>query len=97
MPVDQDAAGLELIEAGDQLCQRGFARAGVPDNGQVFTGLDGQAEIRQHRFIFSIAEGNVLEADHALSERGTSWLSVWTTFGSASIRAKMRSAALKPD
>ena len=67
--VDQYPPGLKLVEAGDQLRQRGFPRAGMADDGQVLAGPDGQAEVGQHRLVISISKRNVLEADFTFQLR----------------------------
>ena len=95
LAIDQQLPALELVEARHQLAQARFARAGVPDQRQGLAGLDGQVEVFQHLLIGGIAEIQVAELDRPC-RCGAGRLSVWTTRGSASIRAKTRSLAARP-
>ena len=43
--VQQNAAGGDLVEAHHKAGERGFARAGVADNGDRLAGLDGEGDV----------------------------------------------------
>ena len=65
--VDLDGAGLGVVEAAEQLGQRGLARAVLADDGQRRPGRDGQVEARRApaRSLARVGEGDVAEADLA--------------------------------
>ena len=44
LPVDEDTAALHIVKAQQQVDQRGFARAGAPDQPHFFAGADVQVQ-----------------------------------------------------
>src|SRR5579875_38310 len=74
LPIDEDLAALELVETRHKLCQARLTGPGVPDDSHRFSGLDRQAEIRQHRLPVIVAEKDVPELDAALKTRDGSLL-----------------------
>ena len=65
VPVDQDLAALELVEARDQLAKRRLARAGVPDERERLPGGNRQVEVAQDRLLIGVAEVDIAELDLA--------------------------------
>lgn len=59
--VDGDAAAGDVIEAGQQAADCGFARAGRADKSNRIPGVDLQADLLQYRTIVVIAEADVSE------------------------------------
>ena len=65
--VDEHAALRRLKEAADEVHERGFARAGLADDGDVRALRDLEAEVLQHVLAaVGVAEGDVLELDIAV-------------------------------
>ena len=95
VPVNRQRTRLELVEARDQLGNRRLARASVPNQGQILSGLDAQVEVPENRFLVRITE-KCRFSKQPPPKLGTSRSSVWMTLGSASISAKARSAAANP-
>jgi hypothetical protein len=48
--VQENAAGGDLVEAHHEAGERGFARAGVTDDGNCLAGLDGEGDVLQDPF-----------------------------------------------
>jgi hypothetical protein len=64
--VDEDAAGLRLVQPGEQLDQGRLAGAVQPYDRQRPPGLDREVEVAQHRPVaVAVAEGDPVEADLA--------------------------------
>ena len=63
--VDQNASLIHVIEAGDQVDERGFARAGRPDNRDDLARRDVQTDVVQHGMIGIVAECDALELHRA--------------------------------
>src|SRR5712664_2705800 len=69
--VEQDLAALNVIEAKKERDERGFAGAGVADDGEGLAGLDAERDITENPIIFAgirdgaIAEPNIAEFDFA--------------------------------
>src|SRR5258708_16151186 len=61
--VDEQFATLVLIEAGDELGQAGFTRAGMPDDSNSLAWLNGQIKVGQHTLAVVIAEEKITELD----------------------------------
>ena len=65
--VDEHATLRRLKEAADEVHERGFARAGLADDGDVRALRDLEAEVLQHVLAaVGVAEGDVLELDIAV-------------------------------
>ena len=47
--VDEDGAGLGVVDARDQVDQRRFAGAGGPDDGEAGAGRDAQVDVLKNR------------------------------------------------
>ncbi|MDT4839684.1 hypothetical protein FQZ97_734800 [compost metagenome] len=66
LPVDGDAAVAHVIQALDQLDERGLARSRMPDQPDALARRDAHRElVVQGRAVRAVAEGHVLEADLA--------------------------------
>ena len=66
LPVDADAAARHIVEARNQVAQRGFARAGRPDQGNRLPRTDGHVQVVDDLgVVVLIVEGNVVERDFA--------------------------------
>src|SRR5260370_21003636 len=61
--VDEQFATLVLIEAGDELGQARFTRAGMPDDSNGLAWLNGQIKVGQHTLAVVIAEEKIAELD----------------------------------
>src|SRR5258708_20440840 len=61
--VDEQFATLVLIEAGDEIGQAGFTRAGMPDDSHGLAWLNGQIKVGQHTLAVIIAEEKIAELD----------------------------------
>src|SRR5258708_12329862 len=61
--VDEQFATLVLIEAGDEIGQAGFTRAGMPDDCNGLAWLNGQIKVGQHTLAVIIAEEKIAELD----------------------------------
>ena len=57
------AAAARLVEAAEQVDDRGLAAAGRADQGDHLPGLDPQREVRQDRLAVLVVEVDVLELD----------------------------------
>ena len=64
--VDGDLAAGHVVEAGDEVDERGLAGAGGSDDGVHLSGGDGEADVAQEGLFRQIGELRVLEADDAL-------------------------------
>ena len=63
LTADGDGPALRLIEFGDQIQNRGFARAGVPHDGGEFPVRDGEGHPLQDRLSRHIGERHIPEGD----------------------------------
>src|SRR5260370_1947474 len=64
--VEQDLAALDVIEAKKERDERGFAGAGVADNGEGLAGLDAEGDIAEDPIVFSrMGNGTITEPDVA--------------------------------
>ena len=78
LPVQEDGAGIRLIEAQEQVDERGFAHAGGAYHGHGFPGTDDQGQVLQDVFAADIGEGQVIEGDFPFDLRiGVRGLSSW--------------------
>ena len=65
------AALLHIVEAQQQIGQRGLAGAGMADNGDGLAGLNREADVLQHPFLAVVGEPDLVEFDAAaLRHRG---------------------------
>ena len=62
-PVEGDPPGVQLVEAHDQVDQRGLAGAGRPDDGHRVPRLGDQRQVVDQRLVRLVPEGDVLELD----------------------------------
>ncbi len=67
--VDGDAAVGGVIEARDQVDDRGLARAGRAQQGDHLAGLGLQRDVVQHLMVAEVGERDILETDVAF-DRG---------------------------
>ena len=66
-PVDEDAAGRRLIEAADEVHERGFARARLADDGDVRAEWNIKAEVLENIFVaVGVFEADVVKFNVAL-------------------------------
>ena len=66
-PVDEQAALGRLIEAADQVCQRGLARAGLTHDSHIGPEGDLQVEVLENGLVtVRIAEAHIFELDIAV-------------------------------
>ncbi len=63
--IDQQITILKLVEARDQLAERGLASAGVSDDGQCLSARNRQIEVIEHLRAIGIGEGEIAEFDFA--------------------------------
>ncbi len=63
--VHADHALLDIPEAGDQVGDRGLARAGVADDGHHLARLYGEGQVLEHPLAFLVREPDRLELDMA--------------------------------
>src|SRR5260370_5484954 len=64
--VEQDLAALNVVEAKEERDERGFAGAGVADNGEGLAGLDAEGDIAEDPIVFArIGNGAITEPDVA--------------------------------
>ena len=95
--VERDRAGVDLVEAHEQVDERRLARAGRPDDGDRLAGLRDEREVFDQRLVRLVAERDVLERDlaahggRAPGGRGVGRCS------SASSNSNTRSAEATPD
>ena len=68
--VDQDLPLVRVVEAAEQVDQRGLAGAAGADQADHLARLDDEADVVQHRLARLVAEGDVLELDPALDVGG---------------------------
>ncbi|KAF1730746.1 hypothetical protein CRV24_008816 [Beauveria bassiana] len=68
--VNEDAAALGVVGAKQQPQQRRLAAAAGPDNGHLFAGGDGEAEVLQDGPVRVVAKGDILEANLAALGQG---------------------------
>ncbi len=66
LPVDEDAAALQVIEAQQQIDQRGLAGARRPDQADLLAWANVDAEPADHAALLAVVEMHVLEAHTAL-------------------------------
>ena len=64
LAVDEHAARAGVVEARDEVGERGLAAAGVADEGEGAAGRDLEADALQHRPV-DVAEPDVVEGDGA--------------------------------
>jgi hypothetical protein len=67
--VEQDAPGVDLVEAHEQVDDRGLARAGRSDDGDRLARRDVEREVLDERLVGLVGEEHVLERDAARSVR----------------------------
>ena len=67
--VDGDAARIDVVEAVEQVGDRGLARAGRADEGDFLPRLCIERNVPQNRLARDIAEGHIVELDIALHVR----------------------------
>ena len=63
LPIDADRAALHIVKAHQQGDQRGLPGAGVPDQADPLAGLDGQAQLLEHRSGTIVGKGTPVEGD----------------------------------
>jgi len=63
--VDADGAAGNIVEARDEVYQRGLAGAGGADNGVHLPGRDREVDVREQRFVRYIREFDVVKMDLA--------------------------------
>ncbi len=65
LPVDENAPLLHVVEARQDIHQRGFARAALPHQHHAPAGLHFQVDVAEgdHRVVAGIGEGDMLEGD----------------------------------
>ncbi len=69
LPIDQDAAFVQVVEPLQQLHKRRLARTGVADQPNTFSRLNAQGEIAEERFSMrAIAERHAVEDHLPLSD-----------------------------
>ena len=61
--VDQDRAGVDIVEPADQIYDGGLAGSGGADNGEAFPGVSRKIDILQDRMSRIVAEADVPEFD----------------------------------
>src|SRR5699024_876051 len=64
--VDRYGAAVDLVEAHEKIDERGFARAGRPDNGDLLSRFCSKTDVLHQNFIGRIAETYMLEGNSAL-------------------------------
>ena len=62
-PVQQDPAGVDLVEPHDQVDQGGLARTRGADDRHGLARFGGQGQVRDQRLVRGVGEGHVLELD----------------------------------
>ena len=67
-PIEQDPAGLGLVEATEQANDRGLAGAGGPHDRHMFSRGDAEGEVFEDRIVAAVSEAHVLE--HHLAGSG---------------------------
>jgi hypothetical protein len=65
LAVDQDPTALRVVEAEEQSEYRGFTTSRGPDDGDLFTGRDGKAEILEDEPIRVVPKVDVFKLDLA--------------------------------
>ncbi len=68
LPVDEDAAALEVVEAEQQVDQRRLAGAGAADQPDLLARPDGDGEILDDLGGAAIMKARVIEDDLALGD-----------------------------
>ena len=63
--VNPNRALLRVIQPVQQVDRRGFAAAGMPDNGDFFAGLNRERDVFHDRMPRRVGERDVFEADFA--------------------------------
>ena len=63
--VDIYAAGIDLVEAHEQVDYRGLSGSGRADYGDLLAGFDIGGEVLYYDAVGVVAEANVIEADVA--------------------------------
>src|SRR6185312_12524600 len=71
--VEGDPALIQLVEAQDEVDERGLAGAGGTDDGNGVAGLGHQREVLDERLLRLISEGDSLELDAAPHRRRNRW------------------------
>ena len=64
-----DLAAVHIIEAGNQVANRGLAAAGWPYNGRSAALGDGKADIPQNRNFFIVGECHITESNVCVLQR----------------------------
>ena len=68
-----DAALVDVVEAAEQVDDRGLARAALADDADPLAGLDLEGDVLEDRLVAVVAEGDVLEDDVALHVGHARW------------------------
>ena len=66
LPVDQDAALLQRVEAQEQIDERRLAGARRADQPDLLARADRERQVADDAVALAVAEGHVLERDRAL-------------------------------
>lgn len=69
VPVDQNAAALDIVKPRKQLAERTLAAAGMTDHRDAFSGMHRQGNIMQHVDILFVAEHHMLQDDFSFSHQ----------------------------
>ena len=97
--VEQDAAAGGVVEAGDEVAERGLAAAAGADEGDRFAGLDVERDVfERERAGAGVAERDAVERDAAvdLGARSTFAAAVDSISRGSSSRSRMRSRPERP-
>ena len=65
LPIDQDAAALDVVQTKQQVDQRRLARARAPDQPDLLARRDVQREVVDHAAGLAVVKAHVLEPDRA--------------------------------
>ena len=93
LAVDQDAAGLEIVEALQQGEDGRFAAARFADQPDALAGLDAQVEVLEDLGAAGIGEADILEDDAALARRRTAGRTGWSRISWGRSRVPIASAS----
>ena len=63
--IEQNFSGRRIVKPGEQIHQRGLARAGRAGNAQARAGRDGKRNVAQNRPLCLVGERNVAEGQRA--------------------------------
>ena len=64
--IDANGAMVDIIQAHDQVDQRGFADAGMTDNTNHLAGFDVEVDVFQDRFIRFVTKSHIVKGDAAM-------------------------------